>query len=198
VGLKDSANKIVNAVGQHTSLDSYMDQLVDYQLSPGDSWTDTIDLNHYAHQILWQDSSGMCGPIGFSGIDSSFNLRIVTGAYFAITNASTAGSNDAYKSYKLDRATLELSNILVGAKNLVLDLPNSAQSNSTNFHFYPNPAKETLHFSQELDNITLSDLSGNAAVQTGKATQLNVQGLPKGMYLLRASSLSHPVKVLVE
>lgn len=56
---------------------------------------------------------------------------------------------------------------------------------------YPNPAKDVLHFSEEVYNIKITDLSGKTVKEFyafGKS--VNVSGLAKGVYMIMATSKS--------
>ena len=52
---------------------------------------------------------------------------------------------------------------------------------------YPNPTKSTLHFSEELTNIKIVDMSGKQVSATPSKTKtISVENLPKGNYLISA------------
>jgi hypothetical protein len=196
IGLKDSSNKIANASGSYNFITAYEDLII-FNIGPGDSYSDTVNFNDFPNEAQFKDSSASCGPFTYSGFDSTFNLSIVAGAYFVITNANEV-MNDYYKSYKLENATIELSNIVIGGKSIVADIPYVSTVNSSDFFLYPNPARDVIHFSRTLDNVSLTDLSGNVALQTTQASHLDLGHLPKGVFLLRATSLTKPAKVIVE
>ena len=56
---------------------------------------------------------------------------------------------------------------------------------------YPNPAKDNLNFSEEISNITISDLSGKMIQQISSSEKsINVSKLVKGNYIITATSKS--------
>lgn len=59
------------------------------------------------------------------------------------------------------------------------------------FRVFPNPTKDFLNFSDKIKEITIYDLSGKAIkTQKGLTKKLNVNGLPKGTYILKGTSSS--------
>lgn len=59
---------------------------------------------------------------------------------------------------------------------------------------YPNPAKDVLHFSEEVSNIKITDLSGKTAKEfSAFGKSVNVSGLAKGVYMIMATSKSGKV-----
>lgn len=54
------------------------------------------------------------------------------------------------------------------------------------FKYYPNPAKNFIHFSQKLKNTVIFDLQGKILLQSrGNSELINVSGLPSGVYILK-------------
>ena len=51
--------------------------------------------------------------------------------------------------------------------------------------FYPNPAKASLYFSEELSDIKIPDMSGKQVFSIkGKTKNLSVEKLTKGNYII--------------
>ena len=56
---------------------------------------------------------------------------------------------------------------------------------------FPNPAKDILNFSEEISNITISDLSGKVVKQIYSSQKsINVSKLSKGSYIITGNSKS--------
>ncbi len=54
---------------------------------------------------------------------------------------------------------------------------------------YPNPVKEVLHFSEEVSNIRITDLSGRTVKQIStKGKSVNVANLANGVYIVTATT----------
>ncbi|MDR1632352.1 MAG: T9SS type A sorting domain-containing protein [Dysgonamonadaceae bacterium] len=61
--------------------------------------------------------------------------------------------------------------------------------NKQNLHFYPNPAKNTIHFSGEIDVVTIYDMTGRLLLsQSFHAHQADVSELKPGMYIIKILS----------
>lgn len=50
--------------------------------------------------------------------------------------------------------------------------------------FYPNPVKDVLYFSREVQKVTLTDLTGKVLMVENNSQQIDMESLPKGMYLV--------------
>ena len=59
----------------------------------------------------------------------------------------------------------------------------------SSFSIYPNPTIErlTISITEELCNVAIYNLSGQKVLQT-EQTEVDVSGLPDGMYILRAQT----------
>jgi poly(3-hydroxybutyrate) depolymerase len=58
-----------------------------------------------------------------------------------------------------------------------------------NLHFYPNPAKNTIYFSNETGNFSVYDMTGRLLLsQSFRAGKADVSGLKSGIYIVRISS----------
>ncbi|WP_418251505.1 T9SS type A sorting domain-containing protein [Flavobacterium covae] len=54
-----------------------------------------------------------------------------------------------------------------------------------NFALYPNPVKEVLYFSEDLENITIYNGEGKLVLKNEQnMNTMNLSDLPKGIYLL--------------
>jgi hypothetical protein len=106
-----------------------------------------------------------------------------------------------------DSITLEAEYISGGAGPIVLQiLPNAATSpnfgellgidciwysventESAPLHFWPNPATDVLNFTSAPEEIRVLDYSGKLALENkGKTTQLAIDQLPSGIYVIQA------------
>ncbi len=77
VTLQDSTSKIANAVGTHKDIDGWQDMLVKFNIPSGYTYTDSVDFNADAFNIQYKDTTSTCGPFGYSGVDTTFDLRIL-------------------------------------------------------------------------------------------------------------------------
>lgn len=57
-------------------------------------------------------------------------------------------------------------------------------------NFYPNPVKNTLYFSQELQEIEIYSIDGKLLKRSSKGSHINIPDLLKGIYILKANNLS--------
>lgn len=196
VSLTDSAGKIVDAVGTRNFNQGYLDWLSYWDIKPDESRTISINLNKNAYHWVLDTLVKDCYRVQGADKDSSFNKKIVSALRFAVVNNDNAGDFDGFKPYSIDNAILELSNILIGSVDIATDIErDEAQAG---IRAFPNPVKDRLLFSKPLDNVLLTDMSGQNVYGSDRATEIDVQSLPKGMYVLRSSSLERPVKVMIE
>lgn len=203
--LVDSKGKIVDAVGPHQDYNAYLDFTIAWNIAPGEERTLFFDYNEDAFDAQFNDSLTTCGPANFSGVDLSFNKKKVAGALFTVVNAETAREFDAYKSYPLIDASLEFSEIKIGRRTAAIlrsevmtDLDEADQTKASMISVYPNPVKGTLYFSSPLQDVVLLDMAGNTVVQVSSTMQLDVRNYPKGIYILKSTSLQRPCKIVVE
>ncbi len=54
-----------------------------------------------------------------------------------------------------------------------------------NLSFYPNPAKNTLYFSEKLNSVRVFDLNGKLVRQAAEVSDLNLSDLNEGIYLVQ-------------
>ncbi|MFC0345320.1 T9SS type A sorting domain-containing protein [Epilithonimonas hispanica] len=85
-----------------------------------------------------------------------------------------------------DSATLDFTTPFTGTISLST---NDIKNDDKNLILYPNPVKDILHFSEEVSNVRITDLSGKVVKQTSaKGESVDVSKLPKGNYLLSFNS----------
>ena len=66
---------------------------------------------------------------------------------------------------------------------------NNTEKSSVNL--YPNPVKDILHFSEEVSNVKITDLSGKTVKQiSASGKSVNVSTLAKGVYIITATAKS--------
>lgn len=58
------------------------------------------------------------------------------------------------------------------------------------FNIYPNPVKNTLFFSKELQEVQIYSVDGKLVRKTSKTNHINIPDLPKGIYILKATDPS--------
>ena len=126
----------------------------------------------------------------FSGIfsfDGNTIRKLDLGTTYANVeyNSSLYGYNNylffgnGYSLVKVDLNTVSSS---VFATNL-----STQETPKPIIKLYPNPTKSTLHFSEELTNIKIVDMSGKQVSATPSKTKtISVENLPKGNYLISA------------
>jgi len=84
------------------------------------------------------------------------------------------GAESEYVSFECGGALLDVTNPSLKLKNI-----------------FPNPAKDNLNFSEEVSNVTITDLSGRIVKQiptSGKT--VDVSKLAKGIYIINATTKS--------
>lgn|GEM_PF-6241183 len=60
--------------------------------------------------------------------------------------------------------------------------------NRENISFYPNPVKDILHFSENLNNIAVFSMDGREILKTTGKMNVNLSQLPAGSYILTAET----------
>jgi len=63
---------------------------------------------------------------------------------------------------------------------------NDFDGNLNSVKVFPNPAKDIVHFSSQVDEVFLFNITGKLEVSQQNVTSLSLDGLSKGIYLLRA------------
>ena len=65
---------------------------------------------------------------------------------------------------------------------------------NTKIIIYPNPVKDVLHFSEEVSNVKITDVSGRMVKEiSASGKSVDVSGMPKGVYVITATSKSGKV-----
>lgn len=149
-----------------------IDPAVRPQAGPWDYWDSTIVKN-------------ITLPGGFSGLTAHNNAMLTNPN---MSKAKAMAYIDTVQGYLAPRAVQVLN--LPGA--VALGVKNGALKN-VNLTVYPNPATDQVTISsttQQPNSVTLTDLTGrvvrNQAFQSAGVNTLSVQGLDKGVYLLKA------------
>lgn len=61
----------------------------------------------------------------------------------------------------------------------------SIKNNEINtFRLYPNPVKDMIYFDQEVNQITVTDLSGKVLIQENNISNIDLSGFQSGIYLI--------------
>jgi len=91
-------------------------------------------------------------------------------------------------SHLEDSASLNFTNPFSGTISLSTSDPDNTNKN---VNVYPNPVKEILHFSEEVSNVKITDLSGRTVKQiSASGKSVNVSTLAKGVYIITATAKS--------
>lgn len=70
-------------------------------------------------------------------------------------------------------------------------LLSSNDAQNSKFSIYPNPANDTLYFSENLNQIKIYDLTGNLIVHLENSiSKINISALAGGVYILKAKTSS--------
>ncbi len=98
-----------------------------------------------------------------------------------VDNVSFANTNSSYKDWQKDETASYNTNCNLS----VIDTKNN------NIHFYPNPVKEILRFSDELSDIRIIEASGKIIkhYQLDKKF-IDISNLSKGVYIINATTRS--------
>lgn len=118
----------------------------------------------------------------------------MAGVIFRIVNQARNDYDD-YKPFPLKKATLKFQELVIG--NTITDLEQE-DFPYVEVAIGPNPSKGPIQFKHMLSNVMLMDLMGNVVQRSPSTKSLELVDLPGGMYLLNASELRHPVKILKE
>jgi len=122
-------------------------------------------------------------------------MGAVAGVYFRIINQFNAAAFDNYKPYRLQNASMEIIQVLI-KDAIVTGLENKSVFNQISVG--PNPSKSSVSFSQTLTSIKLHDMIGNVVQTATSAESMDISTLTRGIYLLTASELAHPIKIVKE
>jgi hypothetical protein len=160
-----------------------------------------------SYLIVWADG----GDIG-SGYHANFKLTDAGEEFILNDPNGTILDSLSYNNQKTD---LSLARCPNGGKKWVITKPTFSISNGNcisptndvilldNLQFYPNPVSDILNIINEneaIGTIQLFDLTGKIVLQDNfdnNQAQINIQELPKGMYLLKAEH-SKVVKIVKE
>lgn len=70
------------------------------------------------------------------------------------------------------------------------DVLSTSEVNKKNFRVYPNPVKNTLFFSEDLQNIEVYSIDGKLLKRSAKGNRIDIPELLKGIYILKATDLT--------
>lgn len=118
--------------------------------------------------------------------DNNFDIEIpsASGNYtFKVEIYGASSGVCIYDTSHLeDSASLDFTNPFIGTISLsATDFENKDK----NVNIYPNPVKDILHFSEEIANVKITDLSGKMIKQfTYSGKSIDVSSLAKGNYMI--------------
>jgi hypothetical protein len=104
---------------------------------------------------------------------------------------ATAGNSYIAFRYKTVANWLDVrfDNLSISGNGPAANLP-KVQFNSRLLQCYPNPAQDVVRISssETLRSIAICDVTGKALLQQPYAASINIASLPKGMYLIQATT----------
>lgn len=124
-----------------------------------------------------------------SNLENDFEIDIPPAPGNYIFNVEVYGADFGvciYDNVHLqDSASLNFTNPFNGTISLSTT---DSDGKDRNVNLYPNPVKDILHFSQEVSEIKITDLSGKTVkLINGSVKSINIATLPKGVYILTAT-----------
>lgn len=136
--------------------------------------------------------------LDFSGLScNNYNSTLQGWASSPFTpNNLTLGSSGLV--YSTPQAAAARTN-LTGFKGwMITDDTYDAQCNAlatsevhkNDFKIYPNPVKNTVFFSKELQNIEMYSADGRLLKRSSKGKSIDISELPRGIYILKAQEVS--------
>ncbi len=197
VSLMDSSGNFLNAVGTNSVNEGFLDWQ-QFILLQGHSINVSMDFNKDAYNWMTTDTAAGCsfGNPVINSRDAIFNKSAVAKLLFRVVNELTSMAPDGYKPFTIKNATLEFSNLVLGAKPIVTDVENATISSPVTI--FPNPTKGSLYFSVPLEDIALLDIHGISVMESPRATSIDVGKLEKGVYMLRSSTFPMAMKIIVD
>ena len=123
---------------------------------------------------------------------------------YPLTRAMTSYGNTVLVSGTFAHYPLQIGGLFIAKMNTVVTGVEDVNSKENGIKVYPNPATEQLHIElntnySALNRITIYDLQGRELLNKHlnesktKNVSIDVSNLPKGMYVLRASTNEHAV-----
>lgn len=126
---------------------------------------------------------------GGGTVENDFDLLIPSnsGNYTLNVEIYTWGSNGCFQSENMqDSETIDFTTPFTGTISLST---NDITNDNINLKLYPNPIKNTLHFSEEVSAVKITDLSGKDVRQFNvSGNSVDVSQLQKGIYLISIST----------
>lgn len=130
--------------------------------------------------IQWQNS------LDRNNSEYAYSVQQTTDGGFIVAGSSFTDGDDPEHHGRNDYWIVKLT-----ADGTIMGMP---ESQSSKINLYPNPVKDVLHFSEEVSNIKITDVSGRMVKEIpafGKS--VDVSGLAKGVYMITATSKSGKV-----
>jgi surface protein len=136
--------------------------------------------------------------LDFSGLScNNYNstLQGWANSPFAPNNLTLGSSGLAYSTPQAVAAR----NILTGFKGWIItndiysvecNVLGTSEVHKTDLNIYPNPVKNTVFFSKELQNIEIYSIDGRLLKRSSKGDSIDISELPKGIYIIKAYDLS--------
>ena len=149
------------------------------------SYTSTISENVVTLKVCYIVTFGQL----VSNLENDFEINIpeTNGNYTLKVEVSPRSSGVCFQSPHVeDSATIDFTTPFDGV--IFLSSSDITQTDK-NVTLYPNPAKDLLHFSEEVSAVKITDLSGKDVRQynvSGKS--VDVSQLPTGIYLISIST----------
>lgn len=128
--------------------------------------------------------------------DASIDLSKINKVLLTFISSKT--NRISYDPVAMQDATFEIYKFRLGdyRTNVVTSLDESS-GQSLPITTFPNPSKDRVTFSTALDHVRLVDAFGNTRKVVGRATEMMVNDLPRGIYYLQSDQLKN-TKIVVE
>ena len=136
-----------------------------------------VKLDYSGNIIMNKCFGGTSSEKGFSIIQSADNQIVIAGqAHSTDGDIVDAPQGDDVWVFKLDGISTGIENHL-----------------NLQFSFYPNPVADVVFFSEQLKTIEIYSLSGHKLIQSSESSQIKVNFLSSGTYLLKAETVDRKI-----
>ncbi len=135
-----------------------------------DVWVVKLNING---DLLWEKSFG-----GF-GVEAAHDIIQTTDNGFAIAGLSTFIDGDVSEN----NGNADFWIVKLGPEQM-----STYEIDSTQISIYPNPVKNILNFSEELNDIQIFNLAGQKVFESSDKNKINVSHLNSGIFVLKAKN----------
>lgn len=155
-----------------------------------------VQIMSNGNALINETDKGRLSEVNAAG-DVVWVYEIPIGGGNTFDQFTEAVGNGAFRAHRYPENYVGFNNITFNNTGIIenensisdncVELLSVNDSNISNLKVYPNPTKDILHFSKQIDQINVYDLSGKIVLNELNSKYINLENLASGLYVVKVS-----------